>query len=50
MVELLRTASANGFDQVKRSLISSGSVVLDILHKALLMLLLEMLPLMAVVP
>ncbi len=46
-VGLIRTVSANGLDHATRSLPQSGPVVLEILRKALPMLLLERLPLMA---
>ncbi len=47
---VVETASTNGLDQVKWSSLQSGHIVLEILCKALLMLLLEMLPLIAMVP
>ncbi len=49
-VGLLRMASANGLDQVKRSLLQSEPVVLEMLHKASPTLSSDRLPLMAVVP
>ncbi len=45
---LATTASANGLDQVKRSLLQSSPVILKMLLSASLMLSLERLPLMVV--